>query len=517
MAPDSPSRSHSSVAAPMRVLVVDDEPMIARGIKSMLERIDDPRVGEVTTAFSGADAVERVRDTEPDVVILDIRMPGMSGLEVLERCGDGARSTAFFVLSGHDEFDYVKRAFKLGALDYLLKPASLDDLSALIDTASQRIPAAQLQSIAVDVTARWSVQVEVERALDERSGTPISDAVAGTSTIGDWYRFAIIRTSRAIPDDALSLRKRIGPQLWEQSAGDHARVYFFWTPDSDLGLLWNLRDRDAIEPVDRCWADLSPGVRNASGSFFAVGDAVGPEARVADAYDTVAAILLYRFTIGDRSHASAAEVRERYGVPSAISVEEAVREAAAGRLERVIEASDRVFADAAYGHGSALQTAYDTLVESIAHFCERAGLSVPRLRRMAELDTLRHVRDEIANAVASVRSATAAPPESTHPVDYAIDYVDGHLGEELSMAQVAEAAGMSYSHFSRVFKERTGEGFNRYLLRKRMERARAMLSRPTVRVSEVAYAVGYRSHKHFTRAFRDYYGRTPSEVRGVPK
>ena len=516
MARESPSQSRDSSDARMRVLVVDDEPMIARGIKSMLERLGDSRVGEVVTAFSGADAVERIRDAEPDVVILDIRMPGMTGLDVLERCASGARSAAFFVLSGHDEFDYVKRAFKLGALDYLLKPASLDDLSALVDTASGRIPTARLESIAVDVTARWTVQVEVERALDERTATTIAEAVAGTSAVGDWYRFAVIRTSRAIADDALSLRKRIGPQLWEQSAGHDARVYFFWTPDSDLGLLWNLRDRDSIEPVERCWTDLSPGIRNASGSFFAVGDAVGGDARVAAAYDSVASILLYRFAVGDRSHASAAEVRDRFGIPSAINVEDVVRDAESGRIELLVDASNRIFADSAYGHGSALSTAYDSLVDSLARYCERAGISVPAIRRMPELDSLRHVREEIAHAAAAVRSATMAPLDSTHPVDYAIEYVDGHLAEELSMAQVAEAAGMSYSHFSRVFKERTGEGFNRYLLRRRMERARAMLARPTVRVSEVAYAVGYRSHKHFTRAFRDYYGRTPSEVRGVP-
>ncbi len=497
----------------LRVLIVDDEPMIARGIKSMLERLHDSRVGEVAIAHSGADAMHSIRDAGPNVVILDIRMPEISGLEVLERCAGAVRSPLFFVLSGHGEFEYVKQAFKLGAVDYLLKPASMEDLSTLVETASERIKTAQRESFSVDITTRWSVQLEIERALDNRADTTIRDVVAGAPIIGDWYRLAIIRTSRAIPDDALSLRKRIGPQLGEQSATTDSRVFFFWTPDFDLGLLWNLSDRDTVKPVERCWADLSPGIRNASGSFYAIGDAVGPDARVTSVYDVVAAILLYRFTLTERSLVAASEVRARFGVPSAISIEEAVRDASIGHIERLVDAANRVFGESAHSHGSALQVAYETLVRSLRRHCEHAGIAAPFMRAMAELDSLRHVREEIADAVSAARGATTRLIESTHPVNFALDYIDDHLSEELSMAHVAEAAGMSYSHFSRVFKERIGEGFQRYLLRKRMERARAMLVHPAIRVSQVAYAVGYRSHKHFSRVFREYFGRTPSEAR----
>ena len=498
-----------------RILVVDDEPMIARGIKSMLERLGNPAVGEVQTAFSGAEAIARIESDAPDIVILDIRMPEVTGLDVLERCRRTDGLPAFFVLSGHNEFDYVKRAFQLGALDYLLKPASMDELDGLINTATTRSPGSWKESLADEVTARWSIQMAVERALDTRDATLIRDAIPPTPLVAphDWYRMSILRTPRSAPDDALTMRKAIGPRIWEISRADDARAFFFWTSDSDLGLLWNVRDRDSIEPMERLWSVLPPSVQQAPGSLLAVGTAASDEAPVLDLYARASTLLLYRFEPNRPHIVTATETREERGVPHPVDVSQTVRQAQAGNVEALVNAADDVFADSPRAHGPALLDAYESLVGALADYGNRNGIAVLKARPMAELDTLRQVREEIRSSVRAAQAVAGQPPGARDPIEYALEYVESHLHEDLDMSQVASRLGMSYSHFSRLFKSRTGEGFGQYVLSRRMRRARRMLEQPGMRVSEVAYAVGYRNHKHFSRAFREHFGQTPSQYR----
>ena len=508
MASQSPSRA-------CRILVVDDEPMIARGIKSMLERLGNPAVGEVHTAFSGSDAVARIESDPPDIVILDIRMPGMTGLDVLERCRTADGHPMFFVLSGHNEFEYVKRAFQLGALDYLLKPASMDELDGLIDTATSRSPGSWKESLADEVTARWSIQMALERALDVREATLIRDAIAASPDVAPhaWYRITIVRTPRAAPDDALTMRKAIGPQIWETSRAADARAFFFWTPDSDLGLLWNVKNRDTVDPMRRLWSTLPPGVREAPGSLLTVSAAAPPEAPIVELFEQASTLLLYRFEPDIPRIITASEARKTYGVPHPVDLSPALREAQTGNIEALVKAAEDVFAESPRTHGPALADAYSSLAGSLVEFCERIRVAGPSMRRIAELDTLRQVREEIGSAVRAVRAATGHVAGARDPVEYALDHVEAHLHEDLDMSQVASAVGMSYSHFSRLFKARTGEGFGQYVLGRRMRRARRMLEQPGMRVSEVAYAVGYRNHKHFSRAFREYFGQTPTQYR----
>lgn len=110
------TRSGQAVA-PVSVLVVDDEPLARRNLTVLLG--DDPEVGSIEECASGAEAVEAIRSRKPDLVFLDVQMPGCGGFDVLELLGADLPRAIVFV-TAHDE--YALRAFEAGALDYLLKP-----------------------------------------------------------------------------------------------------------------------------------------------------------------------------------------------------------------------------------------------------------------------------------------------------------------------------------------------------------------------------------------------------------
>jgi AraC-like DNA-binding protein len=97
------------------------------------------------------------------------------------------------------------------------------------------------------------------------------------------------------------------------------------------------------------------------------------------------------------------------------------------------------------------------------------------------------------------------------------NFIQEHSGEELSLGQVAQAANMSRNYFSEKFKEATGVTFVRYVARARFEKAAALLQQPDLRVSEIAFAVGFQSLSQFNRTFKRLAGKPPREFRAAAR
>lgn len=119
----------------MRVVVTDDHRVVREGIRYMLS--DAPGVEVVAEADSGEELLEVVAAEPVDVVLLDVRMPGMSGLEALERLTEVAPQVRVLMLSMHDQPAYVRRAIELGAAGYVLKSAGRDELLTALQTAAE--------------------------------------------------------------------------------------------------------------------------------------------------------------------------------------------------------------------------------------------------------------------------------------------------------------------------------------------------------------------------------------------
>ncbi len=118
----------------IRVLIIDDEPLARRGVRVCLRPAHDMTV--VGEAGSGAEAIEMIRRLAPDLIFLDVQMPGMDGFEMLSRLPAGALPLVVF-LTAHD--DYALQAFAVHALDYVMKPIDDQRFDAALDAARQRL------------------------------------------------------------------------------------------------------------------------------------------------------------------------------------------------------------------------------------------------------------------------------------------------------------------------------------------------------------------------------------------
>ena len=114
-----------------RLLLVDDEPIIREGLKKLItwEEFGIEIVGQ---AASGTEALAKIRTLSPHIVITDVAMPNGNGIELIQQASELPDPPQFIVLSGYNNFDYVRSAMKAGAINYLLKPVNSDELKLTV-------------------------------------------------------------------------------------------------------------------------------------------------------------------------------------------------------------------------------------------------------------------------------------------------------------------------------------------------------------------------------------------------
>jgi two-component system, LytTR family, response regulator len=154
--------------ADLRVLVVDDEPLVREGIRALLEREVDVRMlGE---ARNGREAVERIRELHPDLVLLDVQMPGMDGLAVVAALEPAERPAIVFV-TAHSE--YAIRAFDLHAVDYLLKPFDAERFATALRRARARLVEGKVDRLEALLATLRPAPAFPERLLLKQDGSVV--------------------------------------------------------------------------------------------------------------------------------------------------------------------------------------------------------------------------------------------------------------------------------------------------------------------------------------------------------
>ena len=139
-----------------KVVIIDDEPIICNLIKRLGEwdRLNLEIVGSATDGLEG---YRLIRELHPDIVLLDIRMPGLDGLELIEKCSEEKLTPRFIIISGYQEFEYAKKAIHFNISDYLVKPIDREELNMALKKSCLAIEEAQQKQ-----TALQSLQMTIK-------------------------------------------------------------------------------------------------------------------------------------------------------------------------------------------------------------------------------------------------------------------------------------------------------------------------------------------------------------------
>lgn len=124
----------------MKLLIVDDEPLILNGLVKVVRKVA-PEGTEIRQALNALEGLEEMKRYFPDVTITDLNMPEKNGFEMIEEARTLGICDRFIILTGYDEFEYVRTALRVGVVDYILKPIDQDEIATLLERVKKELPA----------------------------------------------------------------------------------------------------------------------------------------------------------------------------------------------------------------------------------------------------------------------------------------------------------------------------------------------------------------------------------------
>ncbi len=186
---------------PTRVVIVDDHPMVAEGIQSILESFADVEV--IATLADGQQIIDQVEDLDPDVILLDLNMPGIGGLSTTEIILENRPDTRILILSMHDNPEYISSALSHGAVGYVLKDVPTEEIKQAIDAVM-----AGQQYLSSGVAERLSPSGGARDQLTNREQTILLQLARGLSN--KEVAAALDISVRTVETHRKNIKKKLG-------------------------------------------------------------------------------------------------------------------------------------------------------------------------------------------------------------------------------------------------------------------------------------------------------------------
>ncbi len=539
-----------------RLLIVDDESDVADGLYRFFKNAGSIAVDlDVCKAYSAIEALEVLAASRVDILLTDIMMPVMTGLQLMEVVRKQWPRCRTIVLTGYNDFDYIYSAMKHDTVSYLLKTEGFDAIAAAVLKAASQID----DSLRIE-----QLQEQADRRLDALLPLLRRDCLAdlvADGAMGPQERERQFR-ELALPLDGrgpvLLLLGRMTPGEVSGAPMGMARagalvcelVERLFPPTLRLAFtslerhlpLWLIQpaqEQAEWGPEDDLWRnhasvvkDSAEAVQDAAGALgirlsFAVDVRAFPWEALPERYDRLKRLLLYRRDRDGDVLLISGEAEDREGREASKAGLQQVK-----RMELMLESGRRgeYFQELASLRGlgpgktaegaavvlrslSAMLLKYITLRDLRQPI--ETGVGLGRLSRLDEsgawTDAMEYVR-ELSEALFA-----AAERQTVDSHDLLIrdlkQFIDSHLDEDLSLARLAAKCYFNPAYLSRLFKQNAGVNLLSYINDSRINRARELLAGTDMKIHEIAARVGYDSPSYFTQFFKRLSGIGPQEYR----
>ncbi|MDQ6418859.1 response regulator [Paenibacillus sp. LHD-117] len=512
----------------MKLLIVDDEVIIRTGLSTVI-KWEENGIALLAPAASAEEALMRIPLEKPDIVLTDIRMTGMTGLEMAQEIKRDYPEIEIVVLSGHDDFAYAQQAIRSGISDYLLKTSRPGDIMSAVMKARGKIASsrAALQEGEAHQTAfRWKL---LDRLL--RSDHPLEEAEA-REVLSHYPELRLGSEWETIELWMISpLSSMFVHEQWKQPLrliGDKLRdslncAILDW---NNGWLLFFRAGQPGASRTVRAAIDAIARVVDAL-MFTVIGQQAPGIGGLRESLKTAEQAVAYRWLMGGTGVLDYEDIKHRRGMRTVCTQEE---EAA---LIAVLRGGDEAalkkwIADtlvAIRNDGEATPSTMTSYLHSVLvagfRWLERAAESVgqsaqgiqeleqPDAKQLAERPE--EAMDRILSAI--VTEYKRLNGGRNEAIERTLAYIREHLDQSLTLSQVAASIHMNPNYFSKLFKQETGKTYIEYVTEARMEWAVRLLRETPAKVSEIAKRVGYEDLKHFNHLFKRHTGATPSQFR----
>ncbi|WP_201008846.1 response regulator [Paenibacillus glycanilyticus] len=487
----------------LKAVIFDDEYIVTEGLQMM---VDWSRYGiELAgTAADGLSALQMVRELQPDIVMTDIRMPGLTGLQLIEEIAKEMPDTACIVFSGFNEFEYIRKALKLGVIDYLDKPITLEKIDEAISRTIARI-GHQLEHTQLKSQVAANKEALLEKAT-------LDLLMIGEQAVADWkMAFGEADANRV---KGVTVFAATGNTERLEEHPSYRLVSFSY------GKEWVTVAFHYDLPADQLWEQLtlrSPQMEESIGSGQTYADA----ADAAKSYNEAVRALRYAVFLEEKGWTRFEHAEDSFPHGLTECEEEIVFNMRTGNKEGLLRLLDEykhcmeaerlspesveqeVLKLAYIGYQVAKESGGDMKQQAIVPYRELGEMS----SRDRMFEWLREQMELLHNFMREDKHAA-----KHNAVEKALAFIEKHYLESFTLQEVAEHVGMNATYLSLLFKEKVGTSYIKYVTKLRMEQAKMLLHKGML-VNDVSKKVGYYNYRHFTELFKKYAGVTPGQFR----
>lgn len=520
-----------------KVLIADDEYWTREKLRRMIEW-EKYSIECLEPAINGEEVLERLQNEQPDILITDINMPYVNGIELLQQIQKNYPEVITFVISGYDDFEYVRESFMAGSMNYLLKPVSKFDLINALVKALDKVSESRNQKMELLKASSMIQDREFSRFL-EKQERPFTPAITMNSQVDFAGANLLLIKIHSMHDlsakyqydrsllsiDIKKNLRRIMKDDGKMIVFNHvyrSNEFLILTPiDKQEANLWALKiihyfSEMTSAPVTVVISEPSYSLESLHQAYtqaiaslmtrkfenisqvISVQEDRQAETRKIENHISDAAMQEFRQILKKR-RAAQAKVFIRENIALAKEEVDWIYLEVRQTVKRLLNLIQDMYADSmSAGDLVALEGLTDYVDKSV-EFMDRHYLC--------------QVLDDVVDFAMSIRGEEVV--ETTRDIiKQAASYIDEHYYEELTLASLAEQFHVESSYFSRLFRQETGQNVMLYIAEKRIQKAKEYMQDEKRSLTEIAFLVGYDDYTYFNRVFRKIAGVNPREYRG---
>lgn len=498
----------------IRALLVDDDYLVRTYLRHIIDWAAEG-IDLYLDVQNGAEALEAIRDQAPNLILLDIAMPVMDGIELIRQVRALGIETEILVLSCHDEYEYVKEAMKLGASEYILKhlitPESLKAHIRGIREAIELKHKAKAEQTALSELAqkgKLQMRQELVRLLVATAypGDQQRRLMAAHGVIGEYRCAAVVGISLGEGADAVrKICRSVAAERGCEAIEYNQTQYLFLdlsetsSQSEQQRILWRVGD------------ELTTALKAATGSdpLLALSAILSGDGNMTRLLHQVCEAMQNGF----------------YGI---CFTHYASMQPFAVHMPGGAEALIRCFADPftpceekSRLFGETLDACAFARVQpgQVRKWMERLDDMASAAQGQEAPKDIEACRGRLPAYVGYWKALTHMPVSpASHPAILAsIAYINEHYKEPVALNEVADRVGLNGSYLSHLFRKETGVRFSDYLQKYRIDAAKRLLSGSNISVHQIAIQCGFGDHQYFCKLFKKETGMRPMQYRNQSK
>lgn len=523
-----------------RVLIVDDEPNIVEGIQTMLNR-DMPFCSVVGLAYDGTQAIDMAMALKPDIILTDIRMPGLDGIGMIRQLLDAGCTSRFVILTGYSDFGYAKSAIALGVENYITKPIDKEELFLTIrkickDIQKQTEDTKEMQRMK-DVLENYGFSMKeyalkkyIETAHTQRGELTLFFREMGMELKAPKYCCAIFENNseaeEKTEEDLFQSVKAKTEKYFQKCPEVHVLHYSDNQTAVLLGLEREPDDRKIYSGLCRARSEIATELdipvvvgMGTSHEKKAIGMSL-KEAKCA---------LNYKVIRGGNTTINYRDISDITDDTQLIDPEDVKRLEVC--IDNMDDAGCRQIVEEIFHK---LETQQDLSLESLKNISlnlillgirkmpymqfqisEFLGKDIFSLENLSKFRTIEQLKNWLINTLVGMNDLMIKEnmPEKNDVVEAAKKYMSKNLNKNITLNDISEQFFINPYYFSQLFKKRTGESYLNYLTGLRIKRAQKLLESTDLKVYEICEMIGYTNINHFNKVFERMVGVKPREYK----